>query len=210
MFNEAIGRILRLPGKIAKTIIRKTASFCAIVLARFYSDRYVRKSFERACGEYVLRRVSHRGENCRIHGFVQIYDANRLTIGDNVRIGKGCFLFCKGGLTIGDNTQISRYVTIYTANHDIDGDAIPYDDKYVGKPVRIGRSVWIGMNVCIIPGVTIGDGAVIGMGSVVSKSVPAGAVVVSNRQRVVRWRNMDRLGELDRKGSYFGALWPDK
>jgi len=191
-------------------MIRATASSFAIGIARVYSDKAVRKAFERACGEFALYTINYRGKNCRIHGFVQIVAPDRLRLGDHVRIGKGCFLFCKGGLTIGDNTQISKHVTIYTANHDIRGHAIPYDDKYVQKPVHIGRSVWIGMHVCITPGVTVGDGAVIGMGSVISKSVPPGAVVVSNRQRVVGRRDMESFGELDNSGRYFGSLWPDK
>lgn len=210
MFKEAILRMLRLPGNIAKKIIRKTAFIFATVFARFCSDRGVRGTFERACGEFVLRKLAHKGKNCRIHGFIEIYDSEKLTIGDHVRIGKGCFLFCMGGLTIGDNTQISRYVTIYTANHNIQGDAIPYNDEYVRKPVHIGRSVWIGMNVCITPGVTIGDGAVIGMGAVVSKDVPAGCVVASNKQRIIKRRDTDQFAELDRKGMYFAAIWPDK
>ena len=65
---------------------------------------------------------------------------------------------------------------IYTANHDYEGGAIPYDANHREKPVVIGRSVWIGMCACITPGVTIGDGAVVGMGAVIAKDVPQGAL----------------------------------
>jgi len=177
------------------------------VVALMYRYRFV---FNMIYGERALRDVRDKGVNCRFYGPVEIHFPQNLHLGDNVRIGAGCFLFCRGGLTIGDNTQISRNVTIYTANHNIDGDAIPYDDTYVCKPVTIGKSVWIGMNVCITPGVTIGDGAIIGMGTVVSKDVPAGAVLVGAPSRVVRTRDMEKFRKLQDQGRFFSVLWPDK
>ena len=118
---------------------------------------------------------------------------NNLRIGDYVRIGEGCFLFCKGGLDIGSNTQISRNVCIYTANHNTNGRMIPYDNSYIEKPVRIGKSVWIGMNVCITPGSKIEDGAIIGMGTTVSGYIPKGAIVVGTPCRIVGYRDMEEF-----------------
>ncbi len=155
------------------------------------------------CGEIIIRQIKNRGSNVKINGDMRLYSPDNLKLGNGVYIGEDCFFFCEGGVTIGDNTQISRFVTIYSGNHNFEGDAIPYDDTYVFKPVVIGKSVWIGMNVCILPGVTIGDGAIIGMGTVVSKDVPEGAVVVSNQQRIVKYRNMQKFRELERQGKFF-------
>ena len=158
----------------------------------------------------LLQKVGSVGDNVRIHGPIKILDASQLVIESHVRIGTGCFLFCKGGLFIGENTQISRNVTIYTGNHDTTGAAIPYDDQYRLAPVWIGKSVWIGMNVSILPGVTIGDGAVIGMGTVVAKDVPSCAVVVGAAQRIVSHRDGAHFEECAGQGQLFGALWPDR
>lgn len=171
---------------------------------------HCRARFRRACGRRILRGIDRKGIDCRIYGLVNIDYPERLEMGDRVRIGRGCYFFCRGGLTIGSNTHISRFVTIYTANHNTEGKAIPYDDEYICKPVTIGRAAWIGMNVCITPGVTIGDGAVIGMGTVVSQDVPPGAVVVGAPARIVKHRDMEHFRQLDSEGKHFGAMWPDK
>ena len=171
--------------------------------------KIIAPQFERAWGRYCLRQVVQAAPTAKIHGRITIAYPDRLRIGEHVRIGRGCYFFCLGGLAIGDNTQISRNVTIYTASHDYRGNAIPYDDQYVLKPVMIGQSVWIGMNVSIAPGVTIGDGAIVGMGTTVATDVPAGAVVVGAKARIVAGRDMKKFRLLSEQARLFGRLWPD-
>lgn len=172
-------------------------------------DRWASFRIRKAKGRIELKKIKNKGENCKIHGEVTIAYPDKIKMSENVRIGYGCHFFCMGGLSIGANTQISRNVLIYTANHNIDGTAIPYDDKYILKPVTIGKSVWIGMNVTISPGVNIGDGAVIGMGTVVSKDVPKGAIVVGAAQRVIKYRDLKDFYDKDKNRRYFSEIWPD-
>ena len=179
------------------------------MLTKLWYRPAVWRTFYATAASIIMQRIPNKGSNCRIHGPIVLRNPDQLKLGNHVRIGTGCYFCCMGGLTIGDNTQISRNVTIYTGNHDMDGEAIPYSDNYVCKPVVIGNSVWVGMNVCITPGVTIGDGSVIGLGTVVSKDVPAGAVVVSSTQRVITNRDMDKFQRLEAEQKYFGKLWPD-
>ncbi|MBR3611436.1 MAG: hypothetical protein IKL57_08290 [Oscillospiraceae bacterium] len=73
---------------------------------------------------------------------------------------------------------------------------IPYDKRFVEKPVVIGKYVWIGARSTILPGVKIGDGAVIGAASVVTKDVPNGAVVGGNPARIIKYRNMEVYNRL--------------
>lgn len=169
----------------------------------------VRDGFERACGRQILKRIQQKGDRCRIHGPIRVVHPQNLVLGHRVRIGIGCHFFAYGGLKIGDNTSISRYVTIYTANHNMEGDAIPYDSTFISKPVVIGRHVWIGMHVRITPGVTIGDGAVIGLGTVVSKDVPAGAIVVGSSSRIVGHRDMEHFAQLEQAGRFYSGLPAD-
>lgn len=177
-----------------------------ITLYKHVFEDKVRK----AIGKVSLDSIIHQGKNCIFHGDVKVYYSDGLRIGDNVRVGFGSFFFALGGISIGDNTQISRNVVIYSANHDTEGSAIPYDDQYILKPVTIGKSVWIGMNVLILPGVNVGDGAIIGMGTVVSKNVEPGEIVVGSRQRTIKSRDIEKYKRLDKLGQHFAELWPEK
>lgn len=176
-----------------------------IVFYKFHLKYWIKK----AEGRVIIKTIKNTGTNCLIHGSAIIHYPDNLKIDDHVRIGDGAFIFAKGGVAIGKNSQISRNVLIYSANHNINGSAIPYDNTYSLKSVCIGSSVWIGMNVVITPGVKIGDGAIVGMGTVISKDVPAGAIVVGQSQRIIKYRDMNLFNLNDEEKKLFGMLWPD-
>jgi acetyltransferase-like isoleucine patch superfamily enzyme len=194
--------------KMAKELGRKARRMTARIMAKFWV--FMGPTFMTEHGKLICKTIDGQGKNCYIGGGTRIINPECLILGDYVRIGQHCHLFCSGGLEIGDNTSLSNYVTIYTGNHKINGNAIPYNNDYDEKPVRIGRHVWIGMHVCITPGVTIGDGSIIAMGTVISKDVPPGAVMVSGEQRQVKQRDMSRFYELDKHQSWFGILFQEK
>ncbi|WP_108669007.1 acyltransferase [Peribacillus acanthi] len=117
-----------------------------------------------------------------------------MEIGNDVFIGFGGFYVASGGISIGNGTIIAHKVEIMTRNHNYDSEdlkSIPYDSRYILKPVVIEENVWIGSNVCIVPGVCIGEGAVIGMGSVVTKDVPKYAIVGGNPAKVIKFRDSE-------------------
>ena len=200
---------IKITGKLVAFLrnlfLHEIIIYLIIKLYKLIVGEQVNKAF----GVYSLSQVKDVGVNVKFHGKTVIHDSRNLCIGNNVRIGSGCFFFCMGGLKIGDGTVISRNVTIYTANHDIKGAAVPYDDNYINKSVNIGKAVWIGMNVAITPGVSIGDGAIIGMNTVISKNVFPGETVVGPSQRAVSTRNMEEFNDLVLKQSYFAKKWPD-
>jgi acetyltransferase-like isoleucine patch superfamily enzyme len=160
-------------------------------------------------GKVHLNKIKNKGINVNIVGYSRFLDPDNLILGDNVRIGYNCFFFCKGGIEIGSNTILSRNIIIYSSNHNYLGNAIPYDNTHIHKPVKIGNGVWIGMGVIITPGVEIGDGAIIGMGTVVSKNINAGEIVVGTGQRTVSNRDMTSFVELENEGKIFSKLWPN-
>ena len=165
---------------------------------------------KRAWGAAHLKKIKNKGRNVKIVGYSRILGHDNLILGDNVRMGYGCFLFCSGGIEIGDNTILSRNITIYSSNHDYNsGDMIPYNNDYRHKRVSIGRGVWIGMNVSIVPGVTIGDGAIIGMNVTVAKDVGPGEILVSSRNRVIAKRDMFKFEENLSKENIFSVKYPN-
>jgi len=114
--------------------------------------------------------------------------------GDNIRLGRNCFMnfncvildICR--VTIGDYVFLGPGVQIYTATHPLEARLRRTHES--GEPVTIGDDVWIGGGAILCPGVTIGDRSVIGAGSVVTRDVPADSLAVGNPCRVIR-----RLGE---------------
>jgi acetyltransferase-like isoleucine patch superfamily enzyme len=174
----------------------------------YYYERFFMYRIKNAWGVANLRKIKNKGVNVKAVGYSRFLDPQNITLGNNVRIGYGCFLFGKGKIVIGDHTILSRNITIYSSNHDYNGNMIPYDSNYVDKPVIIGKGVWIGMGVMITPGVTIGDGAIIGMGAVVSKNVGEGEIVVGASQRVISKRDMTLFREYEKNNAIFSVKHP--
>jgi acetyltransferase-like isoleucine patch superfamily enzyme len=115
----------------------------------------------------------------------------------------GTYINSAGGVKIGQYFHPGKCLTIYSANHDYDhGDAIPYDERDILKPVVIEDFVWCGANVIILPGVTIGEGAVIGAGAVVTKSIPPMVVAAGNPARVIKYRNKEHFEKLKAEGKF--------
>jgi carbonic anhydrase/acetyltransferase-like protein (isoleucine patch superfamily) len=125
-------------------------------------------------------------------------------IGKNVHIGSGAFFHTQGGLVIGNNTHISRNVTIYTVNHNYQGESLPFDETQIEKPVFIGENVWIGMDACILPGVSIGEGAIVGIGTVVSKNVDPYQVIGMGPHEFLNSRDFTHY-EVRKKEFHFGG-----
>lgn len=153
----------------------------------------------------LLQSAKRVGRNVRLNGDVTVSGINALEIGDNVDINTNAWIRAEGGVTIGSHTKISRNLVLYSTNHNWEGPRLPYDETVISKSVSIGQCVWIGMNVCITPGSSIGDGAIIGMGTVVSGEVPAGAILVGQKARVIGYRDMNEFQRLSADGEFAGV-----
>lgn len=155
--------------------------------------------------EYLKSRLGFCGDGVRLNGRMHFLCPSNIHIGDNVHINENAFLRGEGGISIGSNCHISRNLVVYSINHNYEGDALPYDEVQIRKPVSIGSNVWIGMNVVIKPGVTIGDGAIIGMGTTVRNDVESCAIVVGPQCEVIKYRNREHYEDLCRKERYSGT-----
>lgn len=143
------------------------------------------------------------GQRVRIFGFTNLYGCE---IGDDVKIGT--FVEVQKGVKIGARCKISSHsflcegVTLedevfighgvmftndlYPRATNADG-TLQSDADWRCLPTLIKRGASIGSGTTLLCGIIIGERALIGAGSVVTRDVPAGAVVVGNPARVVKF-----------------------
>lgn len=118
------------------------------------------------------------GARPKIWRDVWVDDYRKLTIGDDVSIGKSAMLQCIGSITIGNQVMVAHGSQIISAGHRIPaaGESMRFSGLDVA-PIVIEDEAWIGGGAIVLPGVTIGRGAVIAAGAVVTKDVDPYAIV---------------------------------
>ena len=129
------------------------------------------------------------GKGVRISDKASIYGANKITIGDNVRIddftvlsaGEGGIhigshihiavftsLIGKGSILIEDFVNFSSKVSIYSSNDDYSGNTLTsplvYDHykETFDAPVTLGKHTILGCGCVVLPGTTISQSCSIG------------------------------------------------
>lgn len=160
------------------------------------------------------------GANVLISDRVSVYGAQRIKIGNNVRIDDFCVLSAGvGGIEIGDFVHIAVYasligagkigiadfcnissrVSIYTSNDDYSGETLTnpmIPDQF--KKVRVGdvllsKHVIVGSGSVILPNVLIGEGVAIGALSLVSKNCDPFYVYAGKPAKKIKERKRDLL-----------------
>jgi acetyltransferase-like isoleucine patch superfamily enzyme len=138
-----------------------------------------------------LRRVllRHTGIKIGIGSYIRqdcISTANRLIIGENVRIERSVYFDDHAGVEIMDGAVIASFCRILTRSHPIaSGPVRQVRGQDIDLPVKIGVGCWLATGVTILPGVTVADGCVVGAGSVVTKSTaPNGLYIGVPAQRI--------------------------
>jgi len=147
--------------------------------------------------EEELQRLGFKsyGNNVLISRLSRIYNMEKVTIGDNVRIDDftiltgeiqiGCFvhiaaysaLFGNAGIVLSDFSGVSASVNIYSSSDDYSGESLTNPtipkkyQKVISKKVHIGRHAIIGAKSVILPGVLVGEGVAVGAMSMVNKDL---------------------------------------
>lgn len=115
-----------------------------------------------------------------------------LTMGMHSWIFQNCFINVTREVTLGNNVGVGGGTYLFTHGYwlnKLDGFPVGYGS------VTIEDNVWIPWSCFIMPGITIGSNSIIGARSLVTKNVPRNALVAGNPAKVIRdksFRNVDR------------------
>jgi acetyltransferase-like isoleucine patch superfamily enzyme len=147
---------------------------------------------------YGVRENVRLGERVHIGIGSILWAPSRLEIGNDVYIGKGCWIAVNG--KIGDYVLIANQVGFLgRLDHDFHAIGVPIryapwvgDPDFKGKGMEdqivIENDVWIGYGAIILSGVHIGRGAIVSAGSVVTKPVDPYAIVAGVPAKPIGWR----------------------
>lgn len=123
------------------------------------------------------------------------YAPSKISIGDNVYIGKYCSI--ETDVNIGSNVIIANHVgLIGRYDHDYSKIGVNIKDSpwigcsqynFKGKDLKITieDDVWIGFGVIVLSGVTIGKGSIVAAGCLVNKDIPPYSICVGNPAKII-------------------------
>jgi len=148
----------------------------------------------------VARKCKRVGTGLAVNGKTSIHV--ELFLGNNVNFN-GMNIAGPGMVTIGNNFHSGIECMMITQVHNYDcGNAIPYDNTYITKPIIIEDNVWLGNRVMVLAGVTIGEGAIIQAGSVVVSDIPRFAIAGGHPAKVFKYRDINHYEKLKNEGKF--------
>lgn len=167
-----------------------------------------------------LKKIGFRkyGTNVKVSRFAQIYGAENMELGDNVRIDDFCRLSgkivigsyvhiaaytalygSKSGITFEDYSTVSVRTTVWACSDDYSGESmtnptVPDDLKNViNAPVKIGKYVVIGTGCVILPGVEVAEGTSVGAMSLIKNSTEPWSICVGIPAKKIKERSRKLL-----------------
>lgn len=108
----------------------------------------------------------------------------KLTLGDHVWLGEGCWLLNLAPITIESHACISQRAFLCAGSHDYKS---PSFDLHV-LPITVECGAWIGACAWVGPGVRIGSHAVLTANSVAVKDLAPSGIYQGNPAQFVRAR----------------------
>lgn len=173
----------------------------------FYTTKELKKLGLANCGEnvliskkaslYNLERITI-GNHVRIDDFCVISAGDGgIEIGDYVHIAVFCSLIGAGKIMISDFVGLSARVSVFSSNDDYSGryltnPMVPSEFKdVIHADVFIGKHVIVGSGTVILPGITIEEGVAIGALSLVDEHCTSFGIYVGRRR--IKERKKDLL-----------------
>lgn len=117
------------------------------------------------------------GDNVSLHPGVFLFNTHNLIIGDNVSIHPMCYLDAAGNISIGDNVSIAHNCSILSTNHQWNEIDVPIKyNKESFANVTIEDDVWLGCGVRVLAGVVISKRSIVAAGAVVNKNIESNSI----------------------------------
>ncbi|MBI1402041.1 MAG: acyltransferase [Porphyrobacter sp.] len=118
-------------------------------------------------------------------------NAERIIIGQRVRIGSRCHLWAgpsKGRIVIGDDVLFGPEVMLTAATYRHDLGHPVTDQPMAEADIVIGNDVWLATRAVVLPGTRLGDGCIVAAGSVVRGDFPPKSIIAGSPARIVSQR----------------------
>lgn len=146
------------------------------------------------------------GENVRVDAFcvMSAGGSGSVRVGSHVHLASGCRLFGEGGITLADFSSVSAGSTLYSASDDYSGEHLmgPHLPESVtmvdARPIVLERFAAIGAHSLVLPGVTLGEGAVLGAASMASDGLDAWTIYAGCPARSIKQRSRSLVELADR------------
>jgi acetyltransferase-like isoleucine patch superfamily enzyme len=118
--------------------------------------------------------------------FIYVGPAAHVVLGNRVRVGRNSVVASATSIDIGDDVLIAEHCTIRDSDHQLEPGTRRFEASVPTSPVRIGPDSWLGAGVRVLRGAELGGGTVVGANAVVRGVIPARSVAVGAPARVVR------------------------
>lgn len=138
-------------------------------------------------------RQLHVGASPSISPDTVFSNAERIDIGDRVRIGSRCHIWAgpgTGRIIIGNDVLFGPEVMLTAATYNYNEGSPVTEQTMQEADITIGDDVWIATRALVLPGSRIGSGAIVAAGAVVKGEVPPMAIVAGSPAKVVSWRTI--------------------
>jgi acetyltransferase-like isoleucine patch superfamily enzyme len=177
------------------SLIRRYVGASTLILA---FARRVQTHFK----AFSFRKVLTHGRGLHLGARTKIWAPLRVTVGDNVYIGKDVHI--EANCRIGDYCLIANRVAI-VGRYDHDFTVVGYPIRFApwvgshrfinphaSEQAIIEDEVWLGYGAIILTGVTIGRGCIIAAGSVVTRDIPPYSIAAGVPAKVIAQRFLDQ------------------
>lgn len=132
---------------------------------------------------------------------VTLLSINRLHLGRDVYIAKGCWLNAIGKIEIEDEVVLAPYVVMSSNNHGFKNGSVKRGGAHP-KSIKVGFGTWVASHCVIAAGVVVGRSNLIAANSVVTRNTPdnsvqAGVPSIHVKERIDNPSNINSKHDLN-------------
>lgn len=106
-----------------------------------------------------------RGKNLQISKNTNIMYPWKISVGNDVYIGFGCWINAMSGVELKDEVITGPYVCISTGNHTKENNSYRFG-KHITNPVVIEKGVWLAAHAVVLAGSHVSAGSCVAAGAV--------------------------------------------